>query len=96
MSPAKLSSPGGPLNAVLIPLTQPELHNGVIGAAIALGATEVLVACGAIAIVGRQVLGGSTLKRVARASVASAGIWIVVEATRGAGLVISLAAGRSC
>ena len=81
------------LNAVLIPLTQHKLHNGAIGAAIALSATEALVACGAIAIVGRQVLGGSTGERVARAGVASAGMWIVVEATRGVGPVVSFAAG---
>jgi O-antigen/teichoic acid export membrane protein len=81
------------LNAVLIPLTQHRLHNGAVGAAIALSATEALVACGAVAIVGWQVLGGSTAERVARAALASAGMWIVVEATRGAGPVISLAAG---
>lgn len=81
------------LNAVLIPLTQHKLHNGAVGAAIALSATEALVACGAIAVVGRQVLGGSTAEKVARAGVASAGMWIAVEATGGAGPVISLVAG---
>ena len=81
------------LNAVLIPVTQHTFGNGAIGAAIALVATEVVVASGGIAITGRHVLGLSTVGRVARAGLASGGMWLVVYVTRGAGAALSLAAG---
>jgi O-antigen/teichoic acid export membrane protein len=81
------------LNATLIPLTEHRLHNGAIGAAIALVMTEVAVSCGGVAIVGRNVFGVAALKRVACAGLASAGMALVVYATRGAGAVASLAAG---
>ena len=81
------------LNAVLIPLTQHHLHNGAIGAAIALGATEALIMCGGIAIVGRHILGRFTLVRLARSGLASAGMLVVVELTRSAGPVLSVVAG---
>ena len=81
------------LNAVLIPLTEHRFHNGAIGAAIALVATETLVVSGGIFIVGLQVFGISTLKRIARVGVASAGMCIVVLLTRGAGPLVSLSAG---
>jgi PST family polysaccharide transporter len=81
------------INALLIPLTQHHFHNGAIGAAIALVATETLVACGGIVVVGPQVFGVATFKRVARAGVAAAGMGIVVYATRSAGAFLSLAAG---
>jgi O-antigen/teichoic acid export membrane protein len=81
------------LNAVLIPLTQHRFHNGAIGAAIALVTTEALVVTGGIFIVGPQVFGVATLKRVVRVGVASAGMCIVALLTRGAGPVVSLSAG---
>jgi O-antigen/teichoic acid export membrane protein len=81
------------LNAVLIPMTQHRFHNGAIGAAIALVGTEAIVTTGGIFVIGRQVLGVATLKRVARAGVASVGMCGVVFATRSAGPYVSLGAG---
>lgn len=81
------------LNAILIPLTEHRFHNGAIGAAIALVATEAAVTTGGIFVIGRQVLGAAALKRVARAGLASAGMCLVVFATRSTGPYVSLGAG---
>src|SRR5581483_7176102 len=71
------------------------LHDGAVGAAIALLATEVAIACGGIVLTGRQVIGVATLKRLYRVSLASAAMWAVVYLTKGAGArpFLSLLAG---
>lgn len=81
------------LNLVLIPLTQHRFHDGAVGAAIALLATEAAIACAGIVLTGRQVMGVGTLKRLYRVSLASAAMWAVVYGTKGAGPLVSLAAG---
>lgn len=81
------------VNAILIPYTQHRYGNGAIGAAIALALTEALIACGGVAIVGRRIIGLSTLRRFGRMAVASGGSWLVVELLSGLGPVVSLAAG---
>jgi O-antigen/teichoic acid export membrane protein len=81
------------LNAVLIPLTQHRFHNGAAGAAIALLATEVAIACGGVVVTGRQVIGPATLRRLWRVSLASAGMWAIVYLMRGTRPILALAAG---
>lgn len=81
------------LNFVLIPLTQHRLHDGAVGAAIALLSTEAAIACGGIFLTGRQVMGLGTLKRLYSVSLASAAMWAVVYLTKGAGPFLSLPAG---
>ena len=81
------------VNAILIPYTQHRFGNGAIGAAIALALTEALIACGGVAIVGRRIVGLSTLKRFGRMALACGGAWLTVELLSGIGPVVSLAAG---
>jgi O-antigen/teichoic acid export membrane protein len=81
------------LNAVLIPLTQHRFGNGGIGAAIALLATESLIAIAGMFMFGRGIIGISTAQRVGRMALACGGMWLAVDLLRSTGPVLSLAAG---
>jgi O-antigen/teichoic acid export membrane protein len=80
------------VNLVLIPITQRRYHNGAIGAAIALLATELLVAVGAFMFVHR-VFDRTALRRWGLAAVASAAMWCVAYAAQPLGEAVALAAG---
>ncbi len=80
------------VNAFLIPLAQHRYGNGAIGAAAALALTELLIACVGFAIVGRRVVGRSSLQRVARMALACAGMWPVAYVLRPAGPIPSMLA----
>jgi O-antigen/teichoic acid export membrane protein len=81
------------INAFLIPYTQHHLGNGAVGAAIALALTELLVACAGVLVVGRGVIGLSTIDRIVRMALACGGMWLVVVLLRGTGPYVSLVAG---
>src|ERR1700674_3115132 len=65
------------LNFLLIRLTEHRYHNGAIGAAICLLVTESLIVAADLVFLGRGFASPSSLLRVARAGVASAGMWAV-------------------
>jgi len=81
------------LNFFLIRFAQNHYHNGAIGAALALLATEVLVLAGGFLMVGRHVLDRSSLWRFARAAAAAAAMGGVIYALRPLGFVVAAAAG---
>jgi O-antigen/teichoic acid export membrane protein len=79
------------LNLVLIPLTQHAYHNGAIGAAISLVATELLMDIVGFAMVGRHVVQRSGVRRCLLAIVASGAMCGVWFAARPLGSLPSLA-----
>jgi O-antigen/teichoic acid export membrane protein len=81
------------VNFVLIPLTQRQLGNGAIGAAIALALTEALIACAGFAIVGRGILGLSSVRRVARMALACGGMLLAVHLLGSMGPIMAFLAG---
>jgi O-antigen/teichoic acid export membrane protein len=80
-------------NIALIPLFQSHFGNGAIGAAIALGLTEVLIVGVGFLVAGRQVLTGASTFRWLRTAVAGGAMWAVMYATRPFGFVASAVAG---
>jgi O-antigen/teichoic acid export membrane protein len=80
------------VNAILIPLTQRQLGNGAIGAAIALALTEALVAGVAMALVARRIGGLPIGQRGVRMALACAGTWLVGHTLASAGAFVSLPA----
>jgi len=81
------------INLALIPLTQSRYGNGAIGAAVALALTEVAIAGAAIFIVGRRIVGRSTLTRGLRMAVACGAAWFVSYLLRHTGLIPPMVAG---
>jgi O-antigen/teichoic acid export membrane protein len=81
------------LNLVLIPLTERRYHNGAIGAAISLVATEVLMDAVGLYLVGRHVFDRRGLARCAAALLASAGMAAAAYLTRSLGSGLSLLVG---
>ncbi len=81
------------LNLVLIKVAQARWHNGAIGAAISLLVTEILIAGVGIVVVGRHVLGTSSLWRLARVTLAALAMGGVMFALRPFGFVAEVAAG---
>jgi O-antigen/teichoic acid export membrane protein len=81
------------VNAVLIPLTQHQFGNGAIGAAIALALTEALIACAGFMIVGRGMIGLSSLGRVARMALACGGMLLVVHLLGSTGPIVAFLVG---
>jgi len=81
------------LNIALIPLFQSHFGNGAIGAAVALGLTELLIVFVGFVVVGRKVLTGATTFRLLRAAMAGGAMWAVMYATRPFGFVASALAG---
>jgi len=80
-------------NIALIPLFQSHFGNGAIGAAIALGLTEVLIVGVGFFVAGRQVLTTASTFRWLRTAVAGGAMWAVMYATRPFGFVASAVAG---
>jgi O-antigen/teichoic acid export membrane protein len=78
------------LNYVFIRLTEHRYHNGAIGAAICMLVTELLIVSAEIVLVGRRMLSPASLRRVARAAVASGGMWAVGYLARSLGWYVSL------
>ncbi len=78
------------LNLGLIPLTQHRYHNGAIGAAFALLATEVLIVCVGFVLFGRGLIDRATVRRCVPAIVSSAALWGVAYLARPLGPVIAL------
>lgn len=82
------------VNAVLIPLTQSRFHNGAIGAAIALVATEVMIVAVGVGLLGRHIFDRAALRRCLVATVTAGTMWGVSAVLRDAvGTLPSLAAG---
>jgi O-antigen/teichoic acid export membrane protein len=81
------------LNVALIPPFQSRYGNGAIGAAIALGITELLIVAAGFLIAGREVLTATTTLRWLRVAVAGGAMWAVMYATRPFGFVASAVAG---
>jgi O-antigen/teichoic acid export membrane protein len=81
------------INALLIPVTQKHLHNGAIGASIALLVTELMIVAIGFAIVGRGVVDRRGLRRAGLTAVASAAMCGVALAARPLGTFPSLAIG---
>jgi O-antigen/teichoic acid export membrane protein len=81
------------INAILIPITQTHLHNGAIGAAIALLVTELGIVAVGFVLVGRGVVDRRMIRRVGLTALASAAMCGVALALRPFGTVPSLALG---
>jgi O-antigen/teichoic acid export membrane protein len=81
------------INLLLIPWTQHRYGNGAIGAAVALALTELVIGCAAIAIVGRRIIGRSTLGRGLRMAVPCGAGWLIDYLLRDTGQVAALLAG---
>lgn len=80
------------LNLVLIPLTERRYHNGAIGAAVCLVATEVLIGI-VFVLATRDVFDRRLMKRCASLCAASAGMGGVAYLAHPLGTPLSLAAG---
>jgi O-antigen/teichoic acid export membrane protein len=80
------------LNLVLIPLTEHRYHNGAIGAAISLVATEVVIGV-AFALAARDVFDRRLVRRCGSVCLATAGMGVVGDVARPLGTGLSLAAG---
>lgn len=81
------------LNLLLIPLTQERYGNGAIGAGIALLATEVVQFGIGTALLGRRLMARTTVGRLARTGLATAGMAVVLVLLGGASLLLALVAG---
>jgi O-antigen/teichoic acid export membrane protein len=81
------------LNITLIPLFQSHFGNGAIGAAFALGLTELLIVVVGFLLVARKVLTAASTFRLLRAAMAGGAMWAVMYATRPFGFVASALAG---
>jgi O-antigen/teichoic acid export membrane protein len=81
------------INLFLIPLTQHRYGNGAIGAAIALALTEVAIDIAAIALVGRKIIGLSTLWRGLRMAVPCGAAWLASYLLRHTPGIVGLSAG---
>jgi O-antigen/teichoic acid export membrane protein len=79
------------LNALLIPMTESRLHNGAIGAAISLLATELVIVCAGIVLAGRGIISRRAIRRFSLTAVASSAMWGVSVAARGSGEIPSIA-----
>lgn len=79
-------------NLILIPRFQNQVHNGAIGAALALLATETLVALIGI-VVGRRFLTWRVVPRITRSLLATVGMAVCVLLVRRYGLVAEVGAG---
>jgi O-antigen/teichoic acid export membrane protein len=79
-------------NLILIPYYQNQMHNGAIGAAIALVVTEVLVAVTGV-IVGRRFLTWRVMPRIVRSLLATAGMAASVIFLRRYGLIAEVGGG---
>jgi hypothetical protein len=80
-------------NIALIPLFQSHFHNGAVGAAVALGLTELLIVAVGIAVVGRHVLEARSLWRLGRALLAALAMAGVMYLLRPFGFVAAAAGG---
>jgi O-antigen/teichoic acid export membrane protein len=80
-------------NIALIPLFQSHFGNGAIGAAIALGLTELLIVAVGFVVAGRQVLTAASTFRWLRTAMAGGAMWAVMYATRPFGFVASALVG---
>jgi len=78
------------LNFLFIRFAEHRYHNGAIGAAICLLVTELLIVAAELVFVGRGFLSRSSLLRVIRAAVASAGMWAVGYLARPLGSYVYL------
>jgi O-antigen/teichoic acid export membrane protein len=81
------------INAVLIPLTEAHFHNGAIGAALSLLATELLIVFVGLGVIGRGIFSRPIVVRFALTAAASAGMWAVSYLLRGMGPIPALLAG---
>jgi len=80
------------INLALISVTQAQLGNGAIGAAISLLLTELLIVAVGFVLAGAEVLGREGARRGALAAAASLGMYAAAYVTRSLGTVPSLAA----
>ncbi len=83
------------LNIVLIRAAQHRWHNGAIGAALALLVTEVLILVAGLVIAGRWVLDGSSVRRFARALLATAAMFGIMRLLRPFGFVAATGGGAA-
>lgn len=81
------------LNVVLIPLCQRHYHNGAVGAALSMLLTELLVVFVGFVVVGRRLLGISSVWRFARAALAAAAMWGVGHLAAPVGWLAAVVAG---
>jgi O-antigen/teichoic acid export membrane protein len=88
MAGAAVANPA--LNFFLIRLTERHYQNGAIGAAICMLLTELLIVSAQIVLVGRRFISVSSILRVARAALASGGMWAVGYLARSLGWYVSL------
>jgi diguanylate cyclase (GGDEF)-like protein len=81
------------LNLALIPYTQTKYHNGALGAAASLVATEILIVALGLGLVGQHIITGSGLRRVAASAVASTAMVLAGLGTRTFGDGVSITCG---
>jgi O-antigen/teichoic acid export membrane protein len=81
------------VNLFLIRITQAQLGNGAIGAAISLLVTEVLIAGVGIVVVGRHVIDAASSWRLLRAGFSAGLMWAAMLSTQSWGIVPSSLAG---
>ena len=79
------------LNLALIPYTQTKYHNGALGAAASLVATEILIVAVGLVLVGHHVITGAGVRRVTASAVASAAMVVAGLGTRSLGAGVSMA-----
>lgn len=81
------------LNLALIPYTQTRYHNGALGAAASLAATEILIVALGLALVGHHVITPGGVRRVAASGIASAAMVVAGLESRRFGAGVSIAFG---
>jgi diguanylate cyclase (GGDEF)-like protein len=81
------------LNLALIPYTQTRYHNGALGAAASLVATEILIVALGLALVGHHVITPGGVRRVAASGIASAAMVVAGLESRRFGAGVSIAFG---
>lgn len=83
------------VNVVLIKATQARYHNGAIGAAASLLATEVIIAAVGMWIIGRRILPGSFLWRLFRAALVATAMAAAMAVTRALGPFVTAPFGAA-
>jgi len=78
------------LNLALIPYTQTRYHNGALGAAASLVATEILIVAVGLVLVGHHVITATGVRRVTASAVASAAMVAAGLGTRSFGIGVSI------
>jgi O-antigen/teichoic acid export membrane protein len=84
------------LNLVLIPVFDSRYHNGALGSAASLLATELLITGAGLMVVGRGLIDVRVFRRVPRVSAAALAMYLVATVAQPLGVVALVLAGVAC